>query len=573
MAGRKITIEFLGNSRDLQRDLAQLEGKTSKFGGVMRSIGKGAALGLAGATAGAIAWGKESADSLARIERINTQTATVIESTGAAAGVTAGHVERLAGRLENLTATEAESTQEGANLLLTFTNIRNEAGKGNAIFDRTVRTMTDMGRALGQDAKSSALQLGKALNDPIKGVSALQRVGVSFTESQKDQIKALVESGDTMKAQKVILGELDRQFGGSAKAFAETTEGKVELAKHAFGTLGETIFAGVMPVMGDLATSATKLLTKLNEFVPVIQQNLGPAFERIKAVISGFFGGSGGEATVWAADIKATFTDLVSIIRSLWDRFGSTILRYTKTTFANIKQVVGGALKIVSGIFKTVSALLQGDWAGAWDGIKKIASGAKDILVGIVKQLWNFVRTAFTVGGKVLKSVFSAAWDGLKSLASRGVDAIVGFVKGMPGRLSSAAAGAFDGVKNAFRDAVNWIIDKWNGLSFSLPSVDTKIPGVGKVGGFTVGTPDIPRLAAGGIVPATPGGRLALIGEGGRDEAVIPLSSARGRNALGGGGITINVSGALDPVATARQIEQLLVNYTRTTGRALAFER
>jgi phage-related minor tail protein len=70
--------------------------------------------------------------------------------------------------------------------------------------------MTDMSVALGTDASGSAIQLGKALNDPIKGVAALQKVGVSFTESQKEQIKTLVETGDTLGAQKIILGNSTR---------------------------------------------------------------------------------------------------------------------------------------------------------------------------------------------------------------------------------------------------------------------------------------------------------------------------------------------------------------------------
>src|SRR5262245_66611796 len=80
-----------------------------------------------------------------------------------------------------------------------------------------------MSAALGQDGKASAIQLGKALNDPIKGVTALQRVGVSFTKSQKNQIKALVESGNTLGAQKVILRELGKEFGGAAKAATDPT--------------------------------------------------------------------------------------------------------------------------------------------------------------------------------------------------------------------------------------------------------------------------------------------------------------------------------------------------------------
>ena len=75
-----------------------------------------------------------------------------------------------------------------------------------------------MSPVLGTDASGSAIQLGKALNDPIKGITALTRVGVTFTEQQKDQITTLVESGKTIDAQKIILGELQKEFGGSAEA-------------------------------------------------------------------------------------------------------------------------------------------------------------------------------------------------------------------------------------------------------------------------------------------------------------------------------------------------------------------
>jgi hypothetical protein len=81
----------------------------------------------------------------------------------------------------------------------------------------------------------------------------------------------------------------------------------------------------------------------------------------------------------------------------------------------------------------------------------------------------------------------------------------------------------WDGIKDAFRAAINWIIDKWNGLHFGIPGVNTHIPGVGTVGGFDLKTPNIPRLAQGGIIPATPGGRLIVAGEGGRDEEIRPL--------------------------------------------------
>jgi hypothetical protein len=92
-----------------------------------------------------------------------------------------------------------EAIQAGENMLLTFTNVRNEVGKGNDIFNQATRTVQDMAAAFGGDATSNSKILGKALNDPIKGVSALTRVGVSFTEQQKDQIKTLVESANILE--------------------------------------------------------------------------------------------------------------------------------------------------------------------------------------------------------------------------------------------------------------------------------------------------------------------------------------------------------------------------------------
>jgi hypothetical protein len=92
-----------------------------------------------------------------------------------------------------------------------------------------------------------------------------------------------------------------------------------------------------------------------------------------------------------------------------------------------------------------------------------------------------------------------------------------------------------DVVKTIF----NGIAKLWNNtfgkLSFKVPSW---VPGIGG-NGFDI--PDIPMLAAGGIVT---GPTLAMIGEAG-PEAVIPLDRM---GSMGGNNVTINVQGA-DPNA------------------------
>jgi phage-related protein len=273
---------------------AGVEGGKKMRGGMLSAFGGlGGQLLVAGGITAAIAGMKKSIESLARIEVINTQTETVIKSMGNAAGVSAKHVEDLAGSLENLTATEAESIQEGANLLLTFGNIRNTVGAGNDIFDQTVTLMTDLGRAMGQDSKTSAIQLGKALNDPIKGMTALSRVGVSFTAEEKERIKTLQESGDMMGAQKVILAALQSQFGGSGAAYASTFAGTIDLVKHSLGTIGETIMGTAMPGLKTFAEKGLSFLQGFADKLPAMMAGigdfLGPLFSMAQPIFAGIW--------------------------------------------------------------------------------------------------------------------------------------------------------------------------------------------------------------------------------------------------------------------------------------------
>jgi hypothetical protein len=261
------------------KGLRQANAQFAKLQGSIGSLGRNFAVaGAAIAGAGAII--AKNAQSLARIERITAQTESVLKSTGTTANGTSKDIENLAGSLEKLTATEAETIQEGANLLLTFKNIQNQAGAGNDIFNQTTAAMVDVARAMGTDASTEAIRLGKALNDPIKGISALSRVGIQFTEDQRNQIKALQESGDLMGAQKIILAELQSQFGGSGAAFAKTFTGQLELMGHELGTIGEEATMSVMPALQGV-------IEDLRELIPVIGPQLKAAIESVDFVALG----------------------------------------------------------------------------------------------------------------------------------------------------------------------------------------------------------------------------------------------------------------------------------------------
>ena len=204
---------------------------------------------------------KGSIDAAMEAQRVMTQTEAVIKSTGGAAGLTAEEIEKLAGAESRLTSIDDEVIQSGQNMLLTFTNI------GSDVFPRATRAMQDMAVAFAQgdtsaiDLQGTAIQLGKALQDPERGLVALRRVGVNFTEAQKAAIKEMVAMNDVAGAQALILAELEKEFGGSAEAAGTTLAGKLQKAQNAIENLGEAIGNKLIPVLGQAADAATVLMT------------------------------------------------------------------------------------------------------------------------------------------------------------------------------------------------------------------------------------------------------------------------------------------------------------------------
>lgn len=241
----KIEFVVLGDVKDLKDKLGQLK---SSFADLSRNAGIAFA-GLSGAIVSATNAAK-------RQEQIMNQTRAVIKSTGSAAGVTADEMFKLAQGLQNVTTFGDEAILNGQNLLLTFKEI------GKDVFPRATEAMLDVSTSMNQGIKESAIQLGKALNDPILGITALRRVGIQFTDKQEDVIKALAKTGDIAKAQTLILDELESQFGGSARAAREGL-GAFDALRESIGDLVEEIGIALAPTMGKLSTSLNKLVDDL----------------------------------------------------------------------------------------------------------------------------------------------------------------------------------------------------------------------------------------------------------------------------------------------------------------------
>jgi phage-related minor tail protein len=188
-------------------------------------------------------------------ERVETQLNAVLKSTRHAAGLTAIELKNMASEMQMLTAFGDEEVLSMQNLLLTFKNIKGDE------FKRATMAVLDLSTAMGQDLKSSAIQVGKALNDPKIGLTALQRVGITFSDSQKKLIKDLTETGRVAEAQRIIFKELESQFGGSAKAATNNLGGAIQQLKNKFGDLFEINATGEF---GEMTTAVKELTIALD---------------------------------------------------------------------------------------------------------------------------------------------------------------------------------------------------------------------------------------------------------------------------------------------------------------------
>lgn len=273
MADRTVVTDLL--ARDRMSDVFDKAGRNAtRFGGIVGKAGKLAGAGLAaGALVGAAGlaavggWLVQGVKDAASYQKVMAKTAQVLKSTGNTAGTSVKGIAALAAELESLSGVDEELIINSQNVLATFTKVRNETGRGNKIFTQATKAALDMSVALGTDLQGATIQIGKALNDPIKGITALSRVGVSFTQQQKDQIKTLVETGRTMDAQKLILRELNTEFGGQAKAAGATFEGSMARAKDAISDAGREVGIALLPHLTDAADwLAKKIPTAVEDF-------------------------------------------------------------------------------------------------------------------------------------------------------------------------------------------------------------------------------------------------------------------------------------------------------------------
>lgn len=275
-------IDSLGNNtRQAAKEAREMDSVASKVAVSMRAWGAAAGAAVAALGAAAI---RGSVAAAIEAEQAQTKLAAVLRATGHAAGLTAGEINNMADSMAATTVFDDEAIRNASAVMLTFRNISGRT------FSEAIRLSADLSAVLGGDLQSSVMQIGKALNDPAEGVSALSRAGITFSDVQKDMIKGFVEANDLASAQAIVLAELEKQVGGVAQSMNTGLTKSTNDLKKAWDEMLESLgnslpFETVMGWMTDAANSIRGFVNDpslrntaaaINPFVPIVDRSQKP---------------------------------------------------------------------------------------------------------------------------------------------------------------------------------------------------------------------------------------------------------------------------------------------------------
>lgn len=428
---------------DVQRNTRRMTGNIQQLGKQM-SMALTLPIGALGVTA-VKAFDKQ-AKSIAQVE-------AGLRSTGNAVGYTSKQLQDMASEMQNTTLFGDEQILKDATAqLLTFTNISNDE------FKRTQKAALDLATRLDGDLKSASIQLGKALNDPVKNLSALSRSGIQFSDEQKTLINSLAETGQMAEAQRVILSELEKQYGGSAEAAAAAGLGPMQQLANSFGDLqeqfGEIIlefavplvdfFKGVVAAMQEMSPTAKKIILAITGLAAAagpllfilpqivsIAPLVGAAFTAmtgpigiavvavaaaVAAIVANwdeiqayFTSGKGSEfmnsfqesfSKAWES-IKSIWDMGVSYVMMAWELFGDNFLNQIMIPLELVMNTFEFLFTNISSMVAFWSKVFKGDFAGAFDEVKNIAANSVNFLID---TLMSVAKVALNIADQISKA-------------------------------------------------------------------------------------------------------------------------------------------------------------------------
>jgi hypothetical protein len=453
-----LNIIFGANTKELDKALDGATKRLRDTASQMNDVGKSLSIGL---TAPIVAFGALATKNAVDSAKAIAQVEAAVKSTGGAAGRSVSQLEEMAAGLQRISLYDDDEILKDVTAnLLTFTNVTGTQ------FDKAQVAILNLSTRLGTDLTSASVQVGKALNNPIKGVTALGRAGVQFTAEQKELITTLTESGDVAGAQAIILGELETQFGGAAEA-AANADPYTQMANE----------------VGNLSES----------FGAIINEALIPVVGYLQGVVDRISGFSDGtkKAIVVVGGLLAVAGPLLIAISSLISAYGSIKIALAGLTMEQLKlniavlanpyvligaAVVAAVALIIYNWDKIVAYFSSGDGAGTWAGLKEsfdvvveYVQAAWTAFVGIIQMIWdefgdNFlfaIQNVMDLVMRVFRGIFGVIgnlFNAFSSLFKGDWRAFLGYIGNITVEILQMVVGVFLGFLSQVGNAVDAVL-------------------------------------------------------------------------------------------------------------------
>lgn len=229
----QLTIDLVakvgGWTGGLDKAERELKSRTSRMERNLRSFRNTLTTTFAALGVGALV--RSIVRETAQTEHSLAQLDAALRSTGNAAGYTREQLVGMADELASASTFRSSDIIDAQTRLLSYSTIVGET------VPKAMQTVIDQSARLGVSLTQSAEIIGRALETPSRGVTALTQQGFQFTESQRSVMRQLEATGRVAEAQQIILDVLEESYGGAARAARDTFGGALDAVKNGFRDL------------------------------------------------------------------------------------------------------------------------------------------------------------------------------------------------------------------------------------------------------------------------------------------------------------------------------------------------
>ena len=430
-----IVSEF--NAAGIKKAIAefkQLEGagKKAQFAIKKAAVPAGLAVAALGGFLVTAAKGAEEA------RQANQRLGNVLESMGF--GEATDRVAAYAESLEKTIAVDADVIKATQTKLATFAGLTKTVDKAGGAFDRATLAALDMAAAGFGTAEGNAVQLGKALENPIKGIAALAKSGVTFTDQEKEKIKTLVESNKLLEAQDMVLAAIEKQVGGTSEASASS----FDKMKFSLAGISDTFGELVLPAIDKFAVllaGVSVFVAENEKLVAIFVLTVGGLALAVLAVNAAMKVFNAvmivGKVVVAAFNFVLAANPITLVVLALAALVAAFIVAYkTSETFRNfinglfdaIKNGVTASVDFLKGYLNTVLGFYKGIFNGIatlWNNsVGKLSFKAPDWVPGFGGKGFSVPKIPMLADGGIVTG------PTLAMIGERGPEAVIPLNRG-----------------------------------------------------------------------------------------------------------------------------------------------